>query len=170
MMPTIRISDETWNRLKKWAEPLVDTPDTAIQRVLDAAEGHEISAKTQPINGAPPPTKLPRRSARRGVKLPQKEFRPALMWAVYKLEKSASKKQVCKYVYELIKDRLSEVDYEPVKTGEARWLNAVCWERSVLVKEGLFRSTSERGIWELSDKGARLVEEGHLDLPGKAKM
>ena len=167
-MPTIRISDETWNRLKNWAVPLEDTPDTAIQRVLDAAEGHQTGGETQPTNnGAPPPKKPLRRSARRGDKLPQKEFRPALMWAVYKLGKSASKKQVCKYVYELVKDRLSETDYEPVKTGEARWLNAVCWERSNLVKEGLFRSDSERGMWELSEKGARLVEEGHFDMPEK---
>jgi hypothetical protein len=40
-MPVIRVSDATWARLKKWAEPLEDSPDDAIGRVLDLAERHE---------------------------------------------------------------------------------------------------------------------------------
>lgn len=35
MMPVIRISDTTWERLKKWAEPLVDSPDDVIRKLLD---------------------------------------------------------------------------------------------------------------------------------------
>ena len=37
-MPTIRISDESMQRLKAWAEPLVDTADSALAKALDAAE------------------------------------------------------------------------------------------------------------------------------------
>lgn len=36
----VRISDATWERLKKWAEPLEDSADDAIRRVLDFAEHH----------------------------------------------------------------------------------------------------------------------------------
>ena len=37
-MPVIRISDETMQRLKTWAEPLVDTAESAVAKALDAAE------------------------------------------------------------------------------------------------------------------------------------
>ena len=37
-MPTIRISDKSMQRLKAWAEPLEDTADSALAKVLDAAE------------------------------------------------------------------------------------------------------------------------------------
>ena len=37
-MHKLKISDETWTRLSGWAEPMVDTPDTVIQRLLDEAE------------------------------------------------------------------------------------------------------------------------------------
>jgi len=37
-MPTIRVSDESLERLRKWAVPLKDTPDAALRKVLDAAE------------------------------------------------------------------------------------------------------------------------------------
>ena len=37
-MPTIRISDKSMQRLKAWAEPLEDTADSALAKVLDVAE------------------------------------------------------------------------------------------------------------------------------------
>ena len=39
-MPVIRITDATWDRLKRWAVPLDDSPDDAIRKVLNAAEEH----------------------------------------------------------------------------------------------------------------------------------
>ena len=37
-MPVIRISENTMERLKKWAEPLTDTADSAVSKALDAAD------------------------------------------------------------------------------------------------------------------------------------
>lgn len=146
-MPTIRISDETWERLKRWAVPLEDTPDDAVRKVLDAAER---------IKGTKPETPKPKPVARR--KLPQKEFRMPLMEAVYELGGSASTKELRSILGERMKPRLSDADFELVATGEPRWWNAICWERNDLVKEGLFRRDSARGIWELSERGVKFVE------------
>ena len=54
--------------------------------------------------------------------------------------------------------KLSAGDYAPVSTGEASWLNATCWERANLVREGYLKSDSPRGVWELSDEGKGLSE------------
>ena len=37
-MPVIRVSDQTIQRLKTWAEPLRDTVNSALSKALDAAE------------------------------------------------------------------------------------------------------------------------------------
>ena len=35
-MPTIELSQQTFDRLKELAEPLVDTPDTVVHKLLEA--------------------------------------------------------------------------------------------------------------------------------------
>ena len=46
-MPVIRIKPETYERMKSWAIPLEDTPNDAIERILDAAEEHR-TCMTEP--------------------------------------------------------------------------------------------------------------------------
>jgi Mrr N-terminal domain len=57
-------------------------------------------------------------------------------------------------------------DYESVSTGDPRWWNAVCWERSELVKEGLMRDDSSRGVWEISGAGKTLPASLHKLMRG----
>jgi restriction endonuclease Mrr len=66
---------------------------------------------------------------------------------------SADLQDVKKAIFPLVKSRLSKGDFEIVSTGEERWWNAICWERSELKKAGLLLSSSPRGRWELSDAG-----------------
>jgi hypothetical protein len=86
-------------------------------------------------------------------KLPQKEFREPLLLTLAELGDGAQLGDVKKAIFPRVKSRLSEADYQIVSTGEERWWNAVCWERSELVKDGLLKSSSPRGKWELSDIG-----------------
>ena len=154
-MPTIRISDDTWQRLKAWAVPLEDTPDDAVGKVLDVAEGKTSKEDAKPQVLSHKPKIKPRLH---GSKLPQKEFRIPLMKVLYELGGSASTKDLQKVMGERMKLKLSEADYDKVSSGEVRWWNAICWERNDLVKEGLFRQNSERGTWELSKSGLKFIE------------
>jgi hypothetical protein len=70
----------------------------------------------------------------------------------------------------LMAPRLSGGDYESVSTGDPRWWNAVCWERSDLVKEGLMRENSPRGIWEISDEAKALPASYHRRESGTDTM
>ena len=59
MNPVLRVSDETFERLKAFAEPLEDTADDALRRVLDLAERRVTEPKgSKGAKGAglPPPT------------------------------------------------------------------------------------------------------------------
>lgn len=147
-MPVIRISDGTYARLQAHARPLEDTADDVVRLALDALE------KQKGFKLAPP---KPKPSRRRGNKTPQREFRVPLMKVLRALGGSAEVKDIRNALLPKVKDRLTEDDYELVSTGEQRWWNATCWERSELVKEGLFSNSSPRGVWELSSKGRELL-------------
>ena len=49
-------------------------------------------------------------------------------------------------------------DRELVSTGEERWWNTTCWERSALMKESYLRADSPRDIWTPSSEGLEHVE------------
>ena len=51
-MPVIRVSDQTIQRLKAWAEPLKDTADSALSKALDAAEESRDAASATGSEGA----------------------------------------------------------------------------------------------------------------------
>ena len=143
-MPVIRVSDITWKRLQEHARPLEDTAEDVICAALDALDrgkGVEVEKLK------------PKKRRSRGNKLPQKEFRLPLLETLLELGGAAEVKDVRKAIFPRIKEKLSEDDFELVSSGDERWWNATCWERSDLVKEGLFRKDSPRGIWELSSKG-----------------
>ena len=50
-MPVIRVSEETMQRLKAWAEPLRDTADSALSKALDAAEAKREADRSWPGSG-----------------------------------------------------------------------------------------------------------------------
>ena len=147
-MPVIRISDTTWGRLQQHARPLEDTAEDVVCAALDALD----KAK-----GIKPKKPDPIKRRPRGNKLPQKEFRLPLMEVLLELGGSAEVKDIREALAPKILPRLSEDDFQLVSSGDERWWNATCWERSDLVKEGLFRKDSPRGIWELSDEGRRQI-------------
>ena len=152
MMPVIRISDATWERLKAYARPLEDSAEDVVRLALDALdEQHGRSTKTAQQKPAVK-TLAPRRKSS-AEKLPQKEFRGPLLSVLREKGGRASVKEIRELLEPRMAPRLSSADYQLVSSGDPRWWNAVCWERNDLVKEGLLRGDSERGVWELSASG-----------------
>jgi hypothetical protein len=147
MMPVIRISDSTFTRLQAHARPLEDTADDVVRLALDALE--RMKGAGDNVMSMPKQKKV----RHRGNKTPQRDFRIPLMRVLLDLGGSAEVQVIRKKLLPVMRDRLTADDYQPVATGDERWWNAACWERSNLVKEGLFRDDSPRGVWELSDKG-----------------
>jgi hypothetical protein len=148
-MPVIRVTDATWERMKGHARPLEDTPDDIVQRALDALEGVQPRERSRQSTVGRP------RKSHEGKKLPQREFRTPLLLTLGALGGAGSLADVRRLIYPRLEKRLGKADYGIVATGEPRWWNATCWERSQLVREGLLRSGSPRGVWELSERGSR---------------
>lgn len=171
-MPVIRITDPTWDRLKRWAVPLEDTPEDAVRKVLDAAEEHlTCRQETVPrdFGHDTRKTKIVYSSKlRRGVKLPQEAYRRPILEALGEHGGSGSVQDLLKTVELKVKALLTEVDYQRLPSGvDIRWRNTAQWERWKLVKEGLLKTDSPSGIWELSNKGAEELTKVGSGLAGQ---
>jgi hypothetical protein len=150
MMPVIRVSDETWERMKSHARPFEDKPEDVVNLALDALDKKLGRHK-------PAPKRLAREPHLKLEKTPQKEFREPLMRELYKLGGSAEVSQIRRVMKEALAGRLKEGDLQLVSTGDPRWWNAICWERAELVRAGLFVDDGKRGVWKLSDRGKKMA-------------
>lgn len=164
MMPVIRISDTTWERLKQWAEPLEDSPEDVIRKVLDLAEKHKEPQRpqfTKPIRTIVAKEFTRSGRLRSGLKAPMESYRLPILQSIYELGGSAPTDEVLKRVEDKMKNMFTDVDYQDNPSGgDTRWRNTAQWERLVLVKDGLLKSSSPRGIWELTEKGAKEIRRG----------
>ena len=150
-MPTIRISDESMQRLKAWAEPLVDSADAALAKALDAAERYrEINA---PTAMGPVP-----RSSDHAPGLPEETVREPLMDVIYERGGRASGRDLYPALRERMKRYMTPGDFDRISSGDDRWRSTVKSAREDLVQEGYLRDDSPRGVWALSDAGVALVE------------
>lgn len=147
-MPVIRVSDETWKRLQKWAVPLEDTADSTLAKVLDAVERRRAQTGTSASSRSTRPER-PAAGARRG-KLPHKAFHRPLLEALRDMGGRAHVRDLRPVMEERMKPRLLPGDLALLSSGEPRWWNAIRFARYALKKEGYLRDGSPRGVWELS--------------------
>ena len=145
-MRTIRVDDEVWQSLQRRATPFEDTPNTVLRRVL------RLDAKTKPES-----TRRPKRQRALG-RTPQEAYRRPILKALIELDGKATAGDVLDRVGEKVQSTLKPVDYEKVSSGMIRWRNAAMWERSAMVRDGLLRSDSQRGYWEISERGRTEVQ------------
>jgi restriction system protein len=100
--------------------------------------------------------------ARKGTITTHKELRIPLLRALVMLGGSGKTKQVVDQVGKLMEGKLKPKDFELLKSGPetVRWRNKVMWARNSLVNElGYMRSDSPFGVWAISDKGRKWLDE-----------
>ena len=161
-MPTIRISDESMQRLKVWAEPLVDSADSALAKALDAAERYrEIHAP-----GDPDPAPRAGPIGGHSPKVSAKAFREPLLEVIYERGGNARGRELYPALRERMKRYLTPGAFDRAKSGDDEWRNSVKTTRDDLVREGYLRDDSPRGVWALSDAGVALVQSRLAESPG----
>jgi hypothetical protein len=153
MVPMIKVSEATWERLQKHAEPFVHAPEDIVNLALDALE--RKTAKTPTVTAHTPVRGRLTRSS--NEKLPQREFRMPLVETISELGGGAPTSEIKVIMREKMASRLLQADFQKVSTGDPRWWNAICWERNDLKKEGYLKSDSAHGVWELTEKGRALA-------------
>jgi Mrr N-terminal domain len=155
-MPVIRISQETWERLKIHATPLEHTANDVVNMALDALE--VAQRKNRHIPRRPAVASAARaRPSKQHKRFSLKPLRTPLLETLYERGGKAYSREIRAAMEQLVVPMLSPAAYEPVSNGQPRWWNAVCSVRNDLVRDGIFLADSERGVWELSKRGFELM-------------
>lgn len=95
-----------------------------------------------------------------GQRTQQIKYRTPILQALEDLGGSGYVNEVLDFVYKKMKNFLVPVDLEEIPSvRQKRWRNTAMWERSHMVKDGLLKSDSPRGIWEISEKGKKYLKE-----------
>lgn len=91
----------------------------------------------------------------KGLRTPEEEYRLPILETLRVMGGSGQIKAVLSIVYEKMKETLNEHDLKPLPSSPEtpRWFNSAQWCRARMVKEGLLRSGSPHGIWEIDDAG-----------------
>lgn len=91
----------------------------------------------------------------RSLRTREEAYYQPILEALQALGGSAQINQVLDRVLQSMRSVLKDVDYEPLASEPdmPRWKNAAQWARNSMVKEGLLRSDSPRGVWQISEAG-----------------
>ena len=101
-------------------------------------------------------TRLPR-----GLRTPEDAFRMPILEALVELGGSAGITEVIDLVGAKMGEKLNKYDrqFMPSDPNQIRWRNTVQWSRFALVREGLLEADSPRGVWEISPKGRKVLQD-----------
>lgn len=86
----------------------------------------------------------------RAALTPHSVLRDAIIQALQDLGGSGDVQEIIGRVYDLLRDRWTPEDLATSRSGFVRWKSRIHWERLNMVKHGVLRGDSPRGIWELA--------------------
>jgi len=126
---------------------------------LDTGKKVDITAPTIHISQKRPNVKYPR-VVSKGKRTPRQAFRIPILEALVELGGKGETDEILEKVERKMKHILKSVDYEKLPSGVMiRWQNTAQWERYMMVQDGLLRSDSPKGIWEITEKGRKFLED-----------
>lgn len=102
---------------------------------------------------------------RKGLRTPESAYYHPILMVLERMGGEGKVADVLEKVKQIMKPVLKDVDYQPLASGpdNPRWRNAAQWARNSMIKEGLLKGDSPRGVWGITDAGRRAVvaEEGN---------
>ena len=146
-MPVVRVSEELFKEVQKYAEPLVDNFETALWKILKLVGKDNVQI---PI----------RREARTtGNLTPPKDFWKPILETLVDEGDQASVQKVIQSVERKMRNRLKLGDHEKNLDGSEKWEKQVNYQRLAMKHEGLLASNSPRGIWAITEQGRKWLSE-----------
>ncbi len=170
-MRPILVDGEVYDRLKKLAEPFVDSPNDVLRRVfeLEPKRSTDDEEGVFATNPSEVNTAFRGRATRAGVtftdvrvnRTPDRDFRVPILQALQELGGRAATGDVLKRVRRIIEPALKPVDFDEMRSGQVRWRSATNFEKKHMALEAipLVNPNSPRGIWEITDAGRQYLQE-----------
>jgi hypothetical protein len=98
---------------------------------------------------------------RKGQRTPESAYYLPILRVLDQMGGSGKVAEVLERVGKVMKSVLKPVDYAPLASGpdNPRWRNAAQWARNSMIRDGLLKADSPRGVWEISDKGRQTLRD-----------
>lgn len=151
-MPVVRISEALFKEVQKYAEPLVDSFESALWKAL-RIDRSMTDRKTIAAKQRKP------RSRATGELTPQDEFKKPILAALVESEGRASREEVHKVVERKIKNLIKPGNYELNRDGTTKLEKGIDYARLKLVHDGFLKKESPRGIWEITEEGRQWLSK-----------
>lgn len=91
---------------------------------------------------------------KRGERTPEEDYFIPILSVLEAMGGKGKVKDVISRLYNVMKGQFKPADLLMLpKNKTPRWSNAAQWARNSMVYQGLLKSHSPRGVWEISDKG-----------------
>ena len=116
------------------------------KKMRDAGRGSEERGSSRSEVSAPDAPQRKQRS--NGT--PQAAFRQPIVEVLREIGGRGKAKDILKGVRRRMAEELRPADYEHLKNGQEKWMNKAQWARQQLKEEGVLKSDSEHGWWELA--------------------
>lgn len=161
------IDDDIYAHVQAHAVPLEDDFNSALRRLLGmsdrAVEPSTPTSDDSPLRATRAPRGKGRKGsrARKGSLLPELEYELSILKALVTLGGKAPTSQVVDLVGQALDGRLTDTDRERIGSGDLRWRNRAQFVRLSLIKRGDMKGDSPRGVWEITEQGARRAEGEH---------
>lgn len=99
---------------------------------------------------------------KQGLRTSEDAFKRPILEALVELGGRAETSKVLDLVEKKMQGILNDYDRRPLPSDPTtiRWRNTAQWCRNTMAQEGLLKSDSPRGIWEISERGRQALQEG----------
>jgi Mrr N-terminal domain len=169
-MREIEVDDDVFALIQGEAEPLVDDANSSLRRLLglDGGEtGKRSTSETLARLKERRDVTMGRRKsgvvgaprAPLGSLLPEEAYRGPILLELLKRGGTGSAKEITDAVGKRVVDELTDRDKEQLTSGDIRWRARVQFTRLRMKEDGLIKSGSKRGVWELSDTGRKVAKK-----------
>jgi hypothetical protein len=90
-----------------------------------------------------------------GERTTESEYYIPILQVLDRMGGKGEVKDVLEEVKKIMEPKLKPADYEPLNSNsnELRWRRSAQWARFDMVKQGLLRADSPRGVWEMTEEG-----------------
>ena len=97
----------------------------------------------------------------RGLRTREEAYFGPILTTLVEMGGRAKMGDVLPLVETRMKGTLKKVDYQPLASDKdmPRWRNTAQWARNTMVKDGLLKADSPRGIWEISTVGRQWLQK-----------
>ncbi|HXF05414.1 MAG TPA: winged helix-turn-helix domain-containing protein [Blastocatellia bacterium] len=97
----------------------------------------------------------------RGQRTPEEAYRLPILRALVAMGGEGTVSAVLERVYQEMEPHLKPIDLKPLPSDAKtpRWRNTAQWARNSMVREGLLRNDSPRGVWAITERGRAYLRQ-----------